>query len=170
VERDWIEGRVFVDSKSGISGAGRNPSSTTTFMNVNNDIRPYKIGVHRHQAEMSARLDDSIDLRFVPHVISAERGLESAIYVNLKDGITQAQVRDFFRDWTDQHPLLRFRPDPVGIKAVAHTPFCDLSVAGDDRALIIISTLDNLLKGAASQALQNANLVFDLPTETGLVR
>ena len=170
VKQDWIEGPVFVDSKSGISGAGRDPSSTTTFMNVNNEIRPYKIGNHRHQTEMTHHLGRSLDLRFVPHIISAERGLESAIYAKLKGEITLKQVRNWVEDWADPQPLLRYRREPVGIKAVARTPFCDLSLTGDDDALIIISTLDNLLKGAASQALQNANLAFDLPMETGLVR
>lgn len=170
-EQGWLSDAytIFVDSKSGVSGAGRKPSESKLYMNVNNDVRPYNIGKHRHQYEMIHHLPDAPPLRFAPHVVAAERGIESAIYLQPISDCSIDDIRELFQQLSNNHPLLRYRPEPVGMKSVAETPFCDLTVAGDESGYVIISTIDNLLKGAASQAVQNANLINGFPSHTGLI-
>lgn len=170
VDEGLVDPPLFVDSKSGISGAGRSPSETTTFMNVNNEVKPYNIGTHRHQTEMSFHLPGDTSLTFVPHVVSAERGIESAIYTQLSPEGRLSQARELIRGVCEDHEGLRYRETPVGMKAVAGTSYCDLSVLGDENRLVVISCLDNLRKGAASQAIQNANLMFDQSVNQGIFK
>lgn len=169
LEEGLLESPLFVDAKSGISGAGRSPSDANTFMNVNDEVKPYKVGNHRHQAEMIFHVSGDPSVKFVPHVVSAERGIEVAIYGTPSSDGSASAVEDCLREVCKDHGMLRYRQDPVGIKAVANTPYCDISVKGDDEGVIIFSCLDNLLKGAASQAVQNANLMLDRPMNEGIV-
>jgi len=167
-----VTGPFFIDAKSGISGAGRKPSATTTFVARNEDILPYKVGVHRHQAEIAAHLPATdVEPLFVPHVIPVDRGIEAALYCSPRSSVDFAQIETSLKDFCERHRLLRYRSEPAGIKAVANTPYCDITaIKGGEGRLVVFSCLDNLLKGAASQALQNANLVFGFESSTGLLR
>jgi N-acetyl-gamma-glutamyl-phosphate reductase len=169
VEKELVDPPVFVDSKSGISGAGRSPSETTMFMNVNDEVKPYSIGTHRHQTEMEAHLPRECPMTFVPHVVSADRGIESAIYTQPASDSAVREARDVIRGFCDEHEALRYREEPVGMKAVTGQSYCDMTVKGSEDGLVVVSCLDNLRKGAASQAIQNANLMFERPTNEGLL-
>ncbi len=160
---------VFVDAKSGISGAGRGPSEATSFVNCNNQIKPYKVGSHRHQPEILEHTpgSENISLRFVPHTIPADRGIEAAIYFTPpEDGLDK--IENILVNLADKNSLFRYRKNPAGIKAVANTPFCDLNVHCDEKTAVVFSCIDNLQKGAASQAIQNANLISGLNMNLGL--
>ncbi len=163
-----IEEPVYIDAKSGITGAGRSPKPATTFVNCNEDIKPYKVGNHRHQPEIVEHLPAEVSsLKFVPHVIPADRGIEAALYFTHSGD--RKEVETCLKDEADNHELIRYRNQPAGIKAVAGSPYCDLAVQSDAAGTVVFSCLDNLQKGAASQAVQNANLMLDLDINTGLV-
>ncbi|MFB6357252.1 MAG: Asd/ArgC dimerization domain-containing protein, partial [bacterium] len=169
-EQGLIDSPVYVDAKSGISGAGRTPTESNTFMAVNDDIRPYKIGNHRHRPEILQWLpSEDVGLTFTPHVISAERGIESAIYTALSETQDPGSVKQTMKTVCEDHEMLRYRSEPAGLKAVARTPYADLTCVVDNRAVRIFSYIDNLCKGAATQAIQNANLMLDLPINRGLI-
>lgn len=168
VREGLIEGPVYVDAKSGISGAGRTPSERNTFVVVNEDVIPYRVGEHHDEPEICQFLP-GISLTFVPHVIPADRGIEAAVYAHVDDADGAKAVEQRIHALCDEHALFRFQDSPAGIKAVARTPYCDLSVVTRDRTVVIFSCLDNLRKGAASQAIQNANLQFGFPVERGLL-
>ncbi len=168
LERELLEFPVFVDAKSGISGACRSPSPANTYVNVSQEVKPYKVSGHRHQPEMLHHLPGDPVLRFVPHVVAADRGIEAALYAPLKSESTAERVEETLRSVCEQHEMLRLREQPAGIKAVARTPFCDITVAARPESVVVFSCLDNLLKGAATQAIQNANLMFGRPINEGL--
>ncbi len=165
-----ISGSVFVDAKSGISGAGRKPSPASTFVSCNEDIRPYKIGVHRHQPEIAAHLPgEQPELLFVPHLIPVDRGIEAAIYFQLADAADFEAADRLFEQLDGASEFLRYRSQPAGLKSVVRTPYCDISLFRKGRNAVVFSLLDNLLKGAASQAVQNANLMLGLEESSGLL-
>jgi len=166
LEEGWVEPPVHIDAKSGISGAGRTPSEANTFVRCNEDIRPYRVARHRHEPEMTQFLSDDAPLTFVPHVIPLDRGIEAALYVRCDDG--EAAV-ERLRSLAGEHPFFRHRSRPAGVKAVARTPYLDLCAVPDGSSLVVFSVLDNLQKGAASQAVQNANLQFGYPVQRGLL-
>jgi len=172
----WVIVRagIIADSKSGASGAGRAPSESLHFTEVNENLRAYALFNHRHVPEMlqALRLEED-SFTFTPHLLPITRGILSTVYVRLAEARTLDQVVSLFRDFYASAPLVRvYRAGSVPeIQAVAHTPYADLGFALDKarRRLIVISALDNLGKGAAAQALQNMNLMFGLPQETALL-
>ncbi len=167
VEENLVDQPVYIDAKSGITGAGRSPKAATTFVNCNENIKPYNVGNHRHQPEIVEHLPGEISsLKFVPHVIPVDRGIEAAIYFT---STGDEAVEECLREVVRENELLRYRSQPAGIKPVAGTPFCDFAVQSDSAGTVVFSCLDNLQKGAAAQAVQNANLIFDLDINTGLV-
>ncbi len=169
LKADLIAGPVFVDAKSGLTGAGRKPLEATSFINCNQEIKPYKVAVHRHQPEIVAHSSNPhLDLLFVPHIIPADRGIEAAIYFKLNPSKSAADLQKTLRSLANSSKIIRYRDKPVGIKAVAKTPFCDISVVEDSGSVVVFSCLDNLLKGAASQAVQNANLMLGFEDTAGL--
>ncbi len=169
-EQGLVNEPVFIDAKSGISGAGREPKSANSFVNCNEEIKPYKVGTHRHQPEITAHLPcESFSPLFVPHVISADRGIEAAIYFQRDSASSLAKIKTELQQLASEHELFRYREKPAGIKAVARTPYCDFTCTGNEEKIIVFSCIDNLLKGASSQALQNANLMLDLEMTLGLL-
>jgi N-acetyl-gamma-glutamyl-phosphate reductase len=127
------------------------------------------VGEHRHEDEVKDHLPGDVDLHFVPHVIPVDRGIESAIYAQPAAGGSSDSIEDCLGEFAAKQPLIRYREEAAGIKSVAHTPYCDVTVWAEDGWVVIVSTLDNLGKGAASQAVQNANLMLGWPSETGLL-
>lgn len=173
VREDLVQGPLFIDAKSGVSGAGRSPSEANTFVNCNDNIKPYKVARHRHAAEieqcLTAEGPTDVGFSFVPHVNAMDHGIEAAIYFQVESSDQTDRVRDRLRSIAGDHELIRYFEEPAGVKPVVKTPYCDLSVTTDGDRVILFSVLDNLWKGAASQAVQNANLMFNRPVAEGLV-
>lgn len=174
---DAIAGTIIIDAKSGVSGAGRKPKLGTHFVEVFGDFKPYNIGhVHRHVGEIEQelrQLNPAIgQVIFSPHLLPIDRGILATIYITLKDGWSLSQVRDLYDDLYQNEPLVDLLPDGqiAKISDVARQNRAIISLhAGVGDTMIVVAALDNLLKGASSQAVQNANLIFDLPETMGLL-
>jgi N-acetyl-gamma-glutamyl-phosphate reductase len=160
---------IVIDAKSGISGAGRAPSDRTHFCENDGSVSAYGIFGHRHVAEMEQELGASVN--FVPHLVPLDRGILETIYVKLVEGTTAEHVADAFQAAYAAEPFVRLRGDALPeIKHVTHTNFCDIGWRMDPgtRRLVIVACLDNLVKGAAGQALQNFNIACGFDERTGL--
>ncbi len=171
------DGTLIVDSKSGVSGAGRKPTLATHFAEVNENLSPYSVGrTHRHLAEMEQELqalDPSASLIFTPHLLPVTRGILSTMYVRLKEGWDERRVRDVYAETYRHEPFVKILPrGEIATLAHSHsTNFCTISIhhiAEVDQA-IICASLDNLIKGASGQAVQNMNIMFGLPETMALV-
>ncbi|MBR4741583.1 MAG: N-acetyl-gamma-glutamyl-phosphate reductase, partial [Desulfovibrio sp.] len=168
---------ILIDSKSGATGAGRKPSVPNVFSEVQDNFRAYGLVRHRHtpeiEQEVSKLCGKEITLQFTPHLIPMNRGILSTIYTKLKDpSLSLEQVHATFQEtWKDSAWV---RILPLGklpeTRFVRGTMFCDLGLALDPRTkrLLIVSVIDNLTRGAAGQALANANLCSGLPVNCGL--
>ncbi len=167
---------IICDSKSGVTGAGKTPNSTTHFSEVTESLRAYNLFSHRHAPEMAQGLSlptRAGNLIFTPHLLPINRGILSTIYVELKPGVTKGDVLAIWRERFSASPFIRIfgGKQLPEIKFVANTPFADIGVEvdADSGRAIIVCAIDNLLKGAASQALQNANLVLGLDERAGMI-
>jgi N-acetyl-gamma-glutamyl-phosphate reductase len=161
---------VVIDAKSGISGAGRAPSDRTHFSENHGSVSAYGVFNHRHVAEMEQEL--GADVTFVPHLVPLDRGILETIYVRVTPGTTAERIADAYRSAYDGEPFVRLTGDALPeIKHVAWTNFCDIGWRFDPatRRLVVVSCLDNLVKGAAGQALQNFNVAVGLDERTGLL-
>ena len=165
-----IEGPVVVDAKSGISGAGKAPSERTHFCENHGSVAAYGVFSHRHTAEIEQELKTTVT--FIPHLVPLDRGILETIYVSLRPGTTEAQVSDALQKAYADAPFVRLTGSTLPeIKHVAHTNFCDIGWRVDEatRRLVVVAVLDNLLKGAAGQAVQNLNILLGLDERTGLL-
>ena len=165
-----IEGMVVVDAKSGISGAGKAPSDRTHFSENHGSVAAYGVFSHRHNAEIEQELKRTVT--FVPHLVPLDRGILETIYVSLKPGTSEAQVARALEDAYRHAAFVRLTGGALPeIKHVAHTNFCDIGWKVDEgrHRLALIVVLDNLLKGAAGQAVQNLNIALGLDERTGLL-
>ncbi len=166
---------IVVDSLSGVSGAGRSASVEMSFAELNENVRAYKVGTHQHIPEMETVLEQAtgrpVGLSFVPHLVPLTRGIYTTIYAHLTQPTTDQDVLDAYQAVYDEAPFVRLRRTVPQVRDVTYTNLCDIAFTIDHRTdqLIIISTLDNLIKGAAGQAIQNMNIMLGLPQETGLV-
>ena len=169
---------IVVDSKSGVSGAGRSPSITTHFCEVNESFKAYKVAEHRHCPEMEEVLSresgSPIRLTFVPHLVPMTRGMLTTIYAQLETGISADDVRGCIAKFYIDRPFVRLcpyngLPDTLNVRG---TNYCDIGFRVDRRnnRLVLISAIDNLVKGAAGQAVQNMNIMLGLAETTGLVQ
>ena len=164
---------IISDSKSGVSGAGKEPNSHTHFVSVADNLSAYSVFGHRHVGEMLEQLQlDASELIFTPHLLPIPRGILSTIYVHLKREMRAAEVESCFRDFYAGGRWVRVFATPKlpQIQFSLHTNYCDLGfcLADDGRRLVLVSCVDNLLKGAAGQAVQNMNLMFGWKEEEGL--
>jgi len=151
---------LFVDAKSGVSGAGKKLSETTHFVTINDNIFAYNPLKHRHAPEIAEKIEKvygvKMHVNFVPHLIPATRGELVSVYATLKADINPLEVlKEHYRN----DPFIRIREKPVDIKSTAGTHFCDIFAARNGNALFVSSAIDNLLRGASSQALAAANLM-----------
>jgi N-acetyl-gamma-glutamyl-phosphate reductase len=172
----WVDtaAGIVCDSKSGASGAGRGLSEKLHYVEVNENCRAYGLFNHRHVPEMLQALElEENRFTFTPHLLPVTRGILSTIYVRLVGHRTAGEVDELFQDFYAEAPLVRVYEHGAlpEIQAVAGTNYADLGFALDAASgrLIVVSALDNLGKGAAGQAIQNMNLMFNLPVETGLL-
>lgn len=161
---------IVVDAKSGISGAGRAPSDRTHFSENHGSVSAYGVFNHRHVAEMEQELGAAVT--FVPHLVPLDRGILETIYARVAPGTTAERIADAYEAAYRAEPFIRLTGDALPeIKHVARTNFCDIGWRFDaaTRRLVIVSCLDNLVKGAAGQALQNFNVACGLDERTGLL-
>jgi N-acetyl-gamma-glutamyl-phosphate reductase len=161
---------LVVDAKSGISGAGRAPSDRTHFSENHGSVSAYGVFNHRHGAEMEQELGAAVT--FVPHLVPLDRGILETIYARVVPGTTAEQIADAYEAAYRAEPFIRLTGEALPeIKHVAWTNFCDIGWRFDaaTRRLVIVSCLDNLVKGAAGQALQNFNVACGLDERMGLL-
>ena len=168
---DFIDEKypIFIDAKSGASGAGKKSSDSTHFVNINENILAYNPLRHRHSPEISEKLKlltcREFEVNFVPHVIPVTRGMLVSIYLKLNKKIDALKcVKKFYK----KEKFVRVREYPVDIKSTIGTNFCDIFVAQNETSLFISSSIDNLLRGASSQAVVNANIMFDYEESLGI--
>jgi len=169
-----IEKGIIADSKSGVSGAGKEPTSRTHFVSVADNLSAYGVFTHRHLGEIAEQLHlRTNEITFTPHLLPIPRGILSTIYVNLKQPTTGAEIERVYRDFYKGKKFVRVFQTPKlpEIQFSLHTNYCDLGfcLAPDGQRLVIVSCEDNLIKGAAGQAVQNMNLMFGLSEEAGLL-
>jgi N-acetyl-gamma-glutamyl-phosphate reductase len=168
-----VEAGIVCDAKSGASGAGRSLRDELLFCSVNENSRAYGVFRHRHVPEILQALSlPEARFTFVPHLLPLSRGILSTLYLRLRDGLGDESLTRLFRDFYAHAPLIRLYPPGQlpEIQDVAHTPFADIGwvLEPDTRRLVMICALDNLGKGAASQAIQNMNLMLGWEEDEGL--
>jgi len=165
--------QVIVDSKSGVSGAGRTPKQGNLYCECNESFSAYSVGNHRHQPEIVDILErftgNPCQVIFTPHLVPMDRGILSTIYVKPRSGVTTNQIRDCLQSFYDKHPFVRIVGHLPSTKYVAHTNYVDIAVRENGPFVILLSALDNLIKGASGAAVQNMNVMFGLNPTTGLL-
>lgn len=172
---------IIADSKSGLSGAGKKAASHTHFPEINENFYPYALGSHRHGPEIVQEINFAgqlagqtseqvnFNLVFSPHLLPINRGILSTIYVDVKEKLSLEEIYDLYEEFYKDEPFIRIRRDGLPqTKLVAGSNLCDLGFAWSGNKLIIVSAIDNLVKGASGQAIQNMNLLFGLSEERGL--
>ena len=166
-------GHVIIDSKSGVTGAGRGLTLGSHFPEANEAFSAYKIAQHRHTPEMEQTLTklagEQVRVTFVPHLLPVNRGILSTIYATPAPGVTAQALREAYCDFYRGEPFVRV-VDKVDIKYVKYSNYCDIAIEFDERTgtVVLLSAIDNMVKGAAGQALQNMNLMFGLAETCGL--
>ena len=168
-----LPGHIIIDSKSGVTGAGRGLTQGSHFPEANEAFSAYKIAQHRHTPEIEQTLTklagEQVRVTFVPHLLPVNRGILSTIYAQAAPGTALEPLRAAYRDFYRAEPCVRV-VDKADIKYVKYSNYCDISVQFDERTgtVILISAIDNMVKGAAGQAIQNMNLIFGLEETCGL--
>ena len=169
-------GSIIVDAKSGVSGAGRKAELSLQFAEVNERFRAYGIATHRHtpeiEQEISAMAGEAIKVSFTPHLVPMTRGILSTIYAEAQAGVTAARARQAFKDAYDGEPFMRLMPEGAypDVSQVAGSNFLDIGLTLDERTgrFVIVTAIDNLVKGASGAAVQNMNLMLGLKETQGL--
>jgi N-acetyl-gamma-glutamyl-phosphate reductase len=160
---------IFIDAKSGVSGAGKNPSETTHYCQINDNVHAYNPFKHRHMPEIAEKIrvlkGKDVSINFVPHLLPLTRGMLVSVYATLKEDI---DVNEVLNNTYKDNEFVRIRNKPVDVKSVAGTNFCDLFVAKNGNALFVSSAIDNLLRGASSQAVVNANIMCGYEEHEGI--
>ena len=176
VAAGWVDldRGIICDAKSGVSGAGKEPTAKTHFMHAADNLSAYGLFGHRHTGELLEQLSVSADeILFTPHLLPIPRGILSTIYITLREQHTTAEIEALLRNFYADSPLVRLFPagQLPQIQHVVRTSFCDIGfqLAPDGRRSILISCLDNLLKGAAGQAVQNLNVMYGWQQTEGLL-
>ena len=157
---------IIIDAKTGVSGAGKKLSETTHYVNVNDNLFAYNPLLHRHAPEIAQKLNVAFDnVNFVPHLVPLTRGMLSSIYIQVEsDFDEQLTLKEYYK----HEPFVRIVENPSEMKSVAGTNFCDIYVKRKGNSLFISSAIDNLMRGASSQAVVNANLMMSLDEKMGI--
>ena len=173
---DFIdEKNIIADSKSGVSGAGRGVKEGLQFCEVNENFKAYSVAHHRHTPEIEEFLSTfshkDIRLTFSPHLLPIQRGILSTIYVNMNRRMERADIFDIYNNFYRDSFFVRIKEQLPAINDVRGSNFCDIGFEIDERnnRLVIVSVIDNLIKGASGQAVQNMNIMFGLEEAEGLV-
>ncbi len=164
---------IIVDSKSGVSGAGRTPKLITHYPECNESVAAYNIGRHRHTPEIERILaiagGSEVEVIFTPHLIPMDRGILSTTYSQPIGEITEESLLQVLRDFYADEPFVRVVEHLPGTKDTAGSNFCDVTVRLVRRRVLTISCIDNLIKGASGAAVQNFNLMYGYPETTALL-
>jgi N-acetyl-gamma-glutamyl-phosphate reductase len=160
--RAGLLAEVIVDAKSGVSGAGR---GSKDYISADENVTPYKLGGHRHTPEIEQELSalgNDVTITFMPHLLPLSQGELVSCYVTLSRDTTEDELIELYDDAYAREAFVEVREGPIGVREVRDTNFCRISYVMDARTgrLVVFSSLDNLWKGAASQAVQNLNLMF----------
>ena len=172
IEKDGI----VIDAKSGVTGAGRGLTQNTHYPEANESISAYKVGSHRHTPEIEQTLSKAagapLRVVFVPHLLPVNRGIEETIYAQVKTNLSADEIRAAYVDFYKDEPFVRMEDagNTAQIRNVVRSNFCDISVHLDGRTgtLILCSCIDNMVKGAAGQAIQNMNIRFGFEESAGI--
>ncbi|MFA5320928.1 MAG: N-acetyl-gamma-glutamyl-phosphate reductase [Candidatus Omnitrophota bacterium] len=174
------EDTLVIDAKSGVSGAGRKPVQELSFCEVNGDFKAYKVNTHQHIPEINQVLgrlsEHKVNVTFVPHLLPVERGILETVYCfkkaasGKKRGLPES-IRRLYSNFYESEPFIRLKDDGVfpRLKDVRGGNFCDIGIREEADKVIVISAIDNLMKGAAGQAVQNMNIMFGFPEKAGLL-
>ncbi len=173
VAANMINGRVVVDAKTGSSGSGNKPAANTHHPQRMSSFYAYKPFTHQHVPEIEQELqnvgDWSSELVFMTHSLPVARGIFVSIYAEAKSVLTQEQLLATFADFYQNSFFVRLVQGSPDINWVKTTNFCDIGFAVREKQVVVFSAIDNLVKGAAGQAVQNMNLMFGLDEKTGLM-
>ena len=167
---------IVIDAKSGVSGAGKKLNPATQFCEVDENFYAYKVNRHQHMPEIIQALSEaargSVSVTFVPHLLPIQRGILTTIYLKKRRGVKSQTVADALIKAYGQEPFVRVKPEGVfpALRDVQFTNFCDIGFSVDQKTdrVIVITAIDNLLKGASGQAVQNMNIRFGFREEEGL--
>jgi N-acetyl-gamma-glutamyl-phosphate reductase len=165
---------IIIDAKSGVSGAGRSANMSSLFCECGESVKAYNIATHRHTPEIEQQLSDAagekITLSFTPHLVPMSRGILATCYGSLKKDISQNELYDLYRSYYKNENFIRITDSLPETRYVRGSNICDIAVRVDERTnrVIAVSAIDNLIKGAAGQAVQNMNILFGLYEHTGL--
>jgi len=176
IEEDLVDvSRIIVDSKTGVSGAGRRPSLVTHFVEANEDIWGYKVLSHQHSPEMEmvlgSRARGKLGFSFVPHLAPMTRGILSTVYMETRGDLTEKEILELYNSFYSDAPFVRVLKagDSPHTRNVSMTNFCDIALFLKGHRLVALSAIDNLVKGASGQAVQNMNIMCGLPEIVGLL-
>lgn len=175
VSENLVAGKIVIDSKSAVTGAGRKAVMDYHYSNMANNFWAYKPFVHQHQPEISEILKfksgDPLNFSFLPQVAGFEAGIYSTIHLSFKKKVNRVKVKEVYSNYYQNSPFIRINDGIPKLKNVVGTNFCDIGFAVDDKGSngMIISSIDNLIKGAAGQAVQNMNLMLGFKETTGLL-
>ncbi|MDL4839519.1 N-acetyl-gamma-glutamyl-phosphate reductase [Aquibacillus rhizosphaerae] len=168
--------QIIIDAKTGVSGAGRSLSLNVHYSEMNENFKAYKLGEHKHIPEIEQALQWEagvpLQVTFTPHIVPMTRGIMSTIYTNLITEKTTKEIIDLYQSYYENDPFVRVRPEGMipSTKEVYGSNYCDIGIHVDKRTgkLTIISVIDNLVKGASGQAIQNMNILNGWDVTTGL--
>lgn len=166
--------RIIIDSKTGVTGAGVNPKLITHFPNVHDNFKPYGLKFHRHTIEIQEQLEKvgkgSVTIQFTPHLLPVDRGILTSTYSIPVIEINEFELKTLYAKFYEGHHFIRILSDAPEIKNVRGTNYADIFPSYDERTnnVIVFSAIDNLVKGAAGQAVQNMNIMLELKPEKGL--
>lgn len=164
---------IIIDAKSGITGAGRSPKAHLHFPEANENLTPYNVGKHRHTPEIDQILSTWADVEtnvvFTPHLIPMDRGELVTAYADVSAGTTGENLLDVLREFYKNEPFVRIVDNLPGTKDVSHTNFCDVTARVVGSKAVVVSVIDNLIKGASGAAVQNLNVVYGFPETTALL-
>ena len=164
---------ISVNSVSGATGAGKTPSAGLHFPNLNENLRAYNVGTHRHMPEMEQICSDisggDVRLLFQPHIGSFDRGILSTIYCTPVSELSSEKIMRIYNDYYEEEPFVHVINEPPHIKSVANTNYCQIYPAVAKGKVVIFSVIDNLIKGASGQAIQNMNVMYGFDEREGLL-
>ncbi|MEW6481670.1 MAG: N-acetyl-gamma-glutamyl-phosphate reductase [bacterium] len=161
---------IIIDAKTGISGAGRSPSMLTHFPEVNESVSAYSIFTHRHTPEINQELSllagERVNVTFTPHLIPMDCGILSTIYIKV---LSDVKLLDVYKDFYKNEQFVRIVDKPPKTKEVVGTNLCLINIAQEKQEAVVTSAIDNLIKGASGQAVQNMNIMFGISEREGLL-
>ncbi|MCX5813041.1 MAG: N-acetyl-gamma-glutamyl-phosphate reductase [Proteobacteria bacterium] len=173
LKRGLLTGDIFIDSKSGVSGAGRDTKPGSLFCEVSEGFRAYNLGTHRHEPEIQKEVSkfQPLKVMFTPHLLPMNRGILSTTYSRLKMPATTKDILELYRETYEREPFMRIMDEGQypDTRFTRYSNYCDIGLkAFDDGRIVIISTIDNLIKGASGQAVQNMNIALGIDEATAL--